>query len=156
MNDIINCWKNYFKFNGKTGIFEFWKWMLFVGGISLIFLCPLTVIVSIWGNQIPPSRAYEMVCMILLSAMMLFCFSAFIPTLAVMSRRLRDAGICPWWLLVPAGLSVISFVVFMDAALAGMSEFQPSTPLAIRAVTYAVTALTVFIFICLFCRKSAK
>lgn len=156
MNDIRNCWNNYFNFKGRTGIFEFWKWILFTGGISLIFMCTLAVLFSIWGNQIPPCEAYETVCQILFSALMLFWLGTFIPTLTAMTRRLRDAGICPWWLLIPACLSAIVFVVFLDAALAGMSESEPSTPFVLRTVTYAAAALSIFVFICLFCRKPRK
>ncbi len=154
MEEIKTCIKKYFGFGGRAGLVEFWKWCFFVLGVSLVMAGILAVMIAVWGNRIPVPAAFEIVCPVLFIVLGCFLLVVLCPSLAVASRRLRDAGISPWWLLLPAVLCIASAFVFMDAALAGMSAMQPSVPVVWQAVIYAVTALVGFVFICLFCKPS--
>lgn len=156
MKKIRQCFKKYFGFTGKAGVKEFWKWCFFVLGVSLVMAVIMAVMFAVWGNRIPASPAYEVACQVLAVLFMCFLLAVLCPSLAVASRRLRDAGICPWWLLLPAVLCIASAFVFLDSGLANMSAMQPSVPVVWQAVTYAVTAIVGFVFICLFCKSSKK
>ncbi|MBQ0094926.1 MAG: DUF805 domain-containing protein [Bacteroidetes bacterium] len=145
-----------FRFTGKAGVKEFWKWCFSVLGISLAMAVIMAVMIAVWGNRIPASPVYEMVSQVLAILFGNFLLVVLFLSLAVASRRLRDAGISPWWLLMPVILCLTSAFVFMDAGLANMSAMPPSVPVVWQVVTYSVTALVGFIFMCLFCKSSKK
>ncbi len=156
MNEIKTCLKKYFSFGGKASLKEFWKWCFSVLGVSLLMACVLAVMIAVFGNRTPSCLFYEVAFKVLLILFACFLLAVLCPSLAVSSRRLRDAGICPWWVLLPIALCIASAFVFMDAGLAGMSAMQPSVPVVWQVVIYAVTVLVGFVFICLFCKPSKK
>ena len=86
----------------------------------------------------------------------LFWLVAFLPSLSVAVRRLRDAGVSPWFLLIPAILCIITFIVLFDRGLSNMDGSPASYSDTFAFILSAVTAMTGFVFLILFCLPSKK
>ena len=146
----------YFQFRDRADRREFWIWVLAMLAVSVPVVCVLAVIAFLFGNTAghPVAEGAFYATIVLLG---LFWLVMFFPTLTVTIRRLRDAGITPWLLLVPFALGTFTLLVLMDRALFNMS---PNTPAnwseAFAFVLTSVTALVGIAFLILFCLPSKK
>lgn len=85
----------------------------------------------------------------------LFWLVMFMPSLTVSVRRLRDAGITPWLLIIPIVLGAFTFLVLCDQALYNMDSSTPARySFAFACIMTAISAVTIIIFIILFCKPS--
>lgn len=156
MKTLSDTFKRYFEFRGRADRREFWIWVLAMLAVSVPVVCVLAVIAFLFGNT-PGHPVAEGVFHAIIVILGLFWLVMFLPTLTVSVRRLRDAGIAPWLLLIPAALCAFTLLVLMDRALYNMS---PNTPAnwseTFAFVLTSVTALVDIAFLILFCLPSKK
>ncbi len=156
MKTLTDTFKRYFQFRGRADRREFWIWVLAMLAVSVPVVCVLAVIAFLFGNTTghPVAEGVFHATIVLLG---LFWLVLFLPSLTVSVRRLRDAGITPWLLLIPAALGTFTLLVLMDRALYNMS---PNTPAnwseSFAFVLTSVTALVGIAFLILFCLPSKK
>ena len=146
---------SYIRFSGRADRKEFWIWALAVLAISFVCVCLMALLALLFEYTQNP--VLSDIFAVTISLFGLFWVVMFFPTLTVMVRRLRDAGITPWLLLIPAALGIFTFLVLFDQALYNM---DPSTPPYYSGVfafilTF-VTALVGITFLILFCLPSKK
>lgn len=154
MNIIEETLKRYFHFSGRSGRREFWTWVLMILAVSVIVVCILAGLAFILDNAY--NRVLSSIYKCILMSLGLFWLAMFFPTLTVSVRRLRDVGICPWTLLIPAILSIVTFFVLADIGLSNMDGSPASYSDAFALILSAVTAITWFVFLFLFCLPSKK
>jgi len=146
---------SYINFRGRSDRKEFWIWTLAMLAISFAFVCILAPIAFLSGNAHNPVLSGIFTATITLFG--LFWIVMFLPTLTVTVRRMRDAGITPWLLLIPTALGIFTFLVLFDQALYNM---DPSTPPHYSGVfafiLTSVTAVVGITFVVLFCLPSKK
>ncbi|HBO64719.1 TPA: DUF805 domain-containing protein [Candidatus Saccharibacteria bacterium] len=110
---ITTVFKKYAEFSGRASRSEYWWWVLFVALVSI----PFNII-----NQVTTSVGTTEVAGLALGAglvYILWSLAIFLPSLAVLVRRLRDAGYAWGWVfiaLVPfAGPIVLLVFVLMPS-----------------------------------------
>ena len=156
MKTLSDTFKRYFQFRGRADRREFWIWVLAMLAVSVPVVCVLAVIAFLFGNTAghPVAEGAFHATIVLLG---LFWLVMFLPSLTVTIRRLRDAGITPWLLLIPFALGTFTLLVLMDRALFNMSPNTPanwSEAFAIFLTT--VTTLVSIGFLFLFLLPSKK
>lgn len=143
-DSIKGTFSHYFRFGGVTGRREFWIWAFMVLGVSIVLLGLLTGLIFILHVN----------CTII--PLFLFWLVAFFPSLTVAVRRLRDAGVSPWILLIPAILCIITFLVLFDRGMSNMDGSPANYSDALAFTLCALSAVTGFVFLILFCLPSRK
>ena len=143
-DSIKGTFSNYFSFGGRSGRREFWTWTFMVLVVSVVLLGLLTGLIFILHVD----------CTIV--PLFLFWLVAFFPSLTVAVRRLRDAGLSPWYLLIPAVMCIITFLVLFDRGMSNMDGTPANYSDAFAFILSAVTAMTGFVFLILFCLPSRK
>ena len=106
MTEYINMWKNYFNFTDRTTVRGYWMAFLFHFIVAVIISVLFVVIIDL----------------VLVSS--IFALASFIPQLAIMVRRLRDAGkhwACIFLSLIPL-VGIIILIVFLVKASAPDSD----------------------------------
>ncbi len=141
---IKGTFSNYFSFGGRSGRREFWTWTFMVLVVSVVLLGLLTGLIFILHVD----------CTIV--PLFLFWLVVLFPSLTVAVRRLRDAGISPWFLLIPATMCIITFLVLFDRGMSNMDGTPANYSDAFAFILSAVTAMTGFVFLILFCLPSRK
>ena len=100
---IASGFQNYINFSGRSGRSEYWYWILFnlvaYLGIFVVGLV-LTFLIS------------EVIGIVTLVLYIGFAVAAFIPSFAVMVRRLHDLDRSGWWWLVNF-IPFIGFLIFL-------------------------------------------
>lgn len=152
MKTLADTFKRYFKFKGRADRREFWVWVAAMAAVSFIFVCILAPIALLFGNTHNPVLSGFFTATITLFG--LFWLVMFFPTLTVTIRRMRDAGITPWLLIIPAVLGIITFLALFDRALSNMDGTTPDFTDALVFALVEVTALIGIIFIILLCKPS--
>ena len=156
-NSLVQTFKNYFLFKGRADRKEFWTWALAMLAVSFVLICILGVIAFIISLLYRDSESPVLSGLFTAGITLfgLFWLVMFMPSLTVSVRRLRDAGITPWLLIIPAALGVFTFLVLCDQALYNM---DPSTParysFAFACIMTVISAVTILIFIALFSKPS--
>ena len=155
MKTLAETFKRYLQFKGRADRKEFWAWVLFMLAVSVPVVCVLAVIAFLFGNTTnhPVAAGLFHSTIILLG---LFWLVMFLPSLTVSVRRLRDTGICPWTLLIPIILSIVTFLVLFEIGLSNMDGTPSCFSDAFAFILSAVTAMTGFVFFILFCLPSKK
>ena len=153
-SSIEDTLRKYFQFKGKSGRSEFWIWAIMVLAVSVVVVCTLAGLSFILDHAY--NRVLSSLYKCILISLGLFWLAVFTPSLTVSVRRLRDAGICPWTLLIPATLGIGTFFVLADIGLSNMDGSQASYSDVFAFILSAVTAITGFVFIILFCLPSKK
>ena len=156
---IKKTFRSYFRFSGRADRKEFWIWASAMIAVSITFTCILAVtafvIALLFRNTDSPVLTGVFAANITLLGV--FWLVMFFPTLTVTVRRLRDAGIMPWLLIIPAIFGIFTFLVLCDQALYNM---DPSTPPHYSGVfafiLTSVTAMVGITFLILFCLPSKK
>ncbi|WP_336923131.1 DUF805 domain-containing protein [Aquipuribacter sp. SD81] len=90
--------RRYARFSGRASLAEYWWWLAVLAALALVVRAALAGLpdVAVLGE---PVGAWQLALLPLL-----------VPTVAVTARRLRDAGLSPWWqllVLVPFGAVVV-------------------------------------------------
>lgn len=146
---------SYIRFSGRADRKEFWIWALAVLAISFVFVCIMALLALLFEYTQNP--VLSDIFAVTISLFGLFWVVMFFPTLTVMVRRLRDAGITPWLLLIPAALGIFTFLVLFDQALYNM---DPSTPPYYSGVfAFILTSITTIVsisFLIFLCLPSKK
>lgn len=153
-SSIEQTLKSYFLFGGRSNRREFWTWALMILAVSVILIGTLAVLAFILDHSY--SRVLSSVYKCILMALGLFWLAVLTPSLTVSVRRLRDAGICPWTLILPAALGIVTFFVLADIGLSNMGGTPSCYSDALAFILSAVTAMTGFVFLILFCLPSKK
>ena len=122
--------------------------------VSAVVICILAWLAFFLNNAYNQVLSSLFKCILI--SLGLFWLAMFLPSLTVSVRRLRDAGICPWTLLIPAILSIFTFFVLADIGLSNMDGSAVSYSDAFAFILSAVTAITGFVFLILFCLPSKK
>ena len=143
-DSIKETLSKYFRFGGIAGRREFWTWTFMVLGVSVLLLGLLLGLMFILHVN----------CTIV--PLFLFWLAAFFPSLTVAVRRLRDAGVSPWFLLIPAILCIITFIVLFDRGMSNMDGTPARYSDAFAFSLSAFTAMTGFVFLILFSLPSKK
>ena len=153
-SSIEDSLRKYFQFRGRSGRREFWTWAIMVLAVSVVVVCTLAGLSFILDNAY--NKVLSSLYKCILISLGLFWLAMFIPSLTVSVRRLRDAGISPWMLLIPAALCIVTFLVLADIGLSNMDGSTARYSDALAFILSAVTAVTVFVFLFLFCLPSKK
>ncbi|MBR4507928.1 MAG: DUF805 domain-containing protein [Elusimicrobiaceae bacterium] len=137
--DVIK--NQYFDFGGKATRKQFWLFFAWNYALYLLFYMGTQVIASMifFVNE----KVAVVVGIILMSVYSIISLALFIPNLAIQCRRFRDAGVSPWWLLLPFVLCGITSMVMLYAIGVGVlgGEFTHSL-LAIIIITFLLCFLT--------------
>ena len=141
---IKGTFVKYFRFGGLAGRKEFWIWAFMVLTVSVVLLGLLTGFIFILHVN----------CTIV--PLFLFWLVVFFPSLTVAVRRLRDANVSPWFLLIPAVLFVVTFLVLFDLSLSNMDGSPANYSDAFAFTLSALSAATGFVFLILFCLPSKQ
>ena len=153
-NSIELTLSKYFRFSGRSGRREFWTWVLMILAVSVTVVCILAVLAIILDHAY--SRVLSSIYKCILMSLGLFWLAVFTPSLTVSVRRLRDAGICPWTLLIPAALCIVTFFVLADIGLSNMDGSPARYSDILAFLLSAATAITGVVFLILFCLPSKK
>lgn len=154
-DSIKQTFGKYFLFGGRSGRREYWTWTFIVLAITFVSVCILAAYAFLFGNTTnhPVAEGLFQALFILLGV---FWLVMFMPSLTVSVRRLRDAGISPWFLLIPIALCIVTFLVLADIGLSNMDGSTARYSDAFAFILSAITAVTVFVFLFLFCLPSKK
>ena len=136
---IKHGFKNYANFSGTVGRPAYWYWYLFTVLISFGLNILWTFLIVNDGSRvayIPTSMISGLVSM-----------GLFLPSLALMIRRLRDAGNSPLYLLLSAAPLVLAIVFAITGAMLGSASnsgaYSNTTAAAIYAGVGAVAGLII-------------
>ena len=153
-NSIEQTLGNYFKFGGKSGRREFWIWTIMVLTVSAVAIFILAMFAFMLDNAYNQLLSSLYKCILL--SLGLFWIAMSFPSLTVSVRRLRDAGISPWIILIPTILCIVTFLALADIGLSNMDGTPSCFPDAFAFILSVVTATTCFVFLILFCLPSKK
>lgn len=153
-SSIEDTLRRYFQFRGRSGRREFWTWAIMVLVVSVVVVCTLAGLSFILDHAY--NKVLSSVYKCILISLGLFWFAMFIPSLTVSVRRLRDAGISPWMLLIPAALCIVTFLVLADIGLSNMDGSTARYSDAFAFILSSVTGMTIFTFLVLFCLPPKK
>lgn len=104
---VQSCWNKYANFSGRACRAEYWFWTLFQW-IVMLFLTLLLVI------AVSADDEYFGIMVSVLSV--IICLILFLPSLAVLIRRLHDIGFSGWWCfmgLIPSCGSIVLLILAM-------------------------------------------
>ena len=153
MNSIAETIKRYFQFKGRSNRREFWNWVLMILAVSVTVICTLAVLAFILDHAY--SRVLSSLYKCILLSLGLFWLVMFMPTLTVSVRRLRDGGISPWLLLIPAALCIVTFLVLFEIGLSNMDGTPSCFSDALVFILSGITTMTGTAFLILFCLPSS-
>lgn len=109
MNYYTQAWKHYFDFSGRSTRKEFWMFVL----INFIISLAISIVGGLIGIK-ALSSVYSLLMLI--------------PSIAILVRRLRDAGFNVWWILIVL-VPLVGFIVLMVlAALKSATETPDQNP----------------------------
>jgi uncharacterized membrane protein YhaH (DUF805 family) len=111
MNWYMQALKKYATFSGRARRKEYWFYVLFY----LIIICVLSVIDGIIGMNMGGAGVG------ILTA--IYILAVFLPTLAVLVRRLHDTGRSGWWFFI----QLVPLVGFFILLYFLVSDSQPGT-----------------------------
>jgi uncharacterized membrane protein YhaH (DUF805 family) len=117
MNYYIGVLKKYAVFAGRARRKEYWTFILW----NIIITIVLTLVLGIIGSIIN-NLALVAVCY-------LYTLAVFIPSIAVLVRRLHDTGRSGWWFfisLVPLIGSIVLLVFLVKDSQPGDNQYGPN------------------------------
>jgi len=121
------CWREYATFSGRARRTEYWSFVLF----NFLITLSIEILVGVVGAILVFLFSDNPVGLLaILPAIWIFtgiyALAAFIPGLAVLSRRLHDSGRSFWWILI----AIIPIVNFIGAIVLLVFTFLDSEPMA--------------------------
>ncbi len=99
--------RNYVNFRGRARRKEFWGYFLFYW-LGLVVLSAIAVAVDFGLGNFDSSSEWPFVSV---GTVVVVQFATFLPSIAMMVRRLHDIGLSGWFVLFPIVLSVVFSVV---------------------------------------------
>jgi uncharacterized membrane protein YhaH (DUF805 family) len=138
INVVKHVYRNYATFGGRASRSEFWIFQLFHLLVALIFfLITLVAVIAGTAGTVGLSNSDAnaassagvltgLIFIVLIFLYFFFVIASIVPSLAVTARRLHDANISAWWLLiliVPFG-SLVVFVMTLLPSFPGVSRFE--------------------------------
>lgn len=123
----------YFCFKGRARRKEYWSFVLFSFLIQL-FLIVLSTLSAISGDN---PRGIEILSRVVRIAL-------FIPSYAVLFRRLHDVNVSGWWSLSPA---IIFFSLAIFSATLHINNYQPSTSVNYSSIIFGVMGIVAIILL---------
>jgi len=111
MNWYLQALKKYATFSGRARRREYWFYVLFY----LIIIVVLSVIDGIIGMNMGGAGVGILTC--------IYILAVFLPTLAVLVRRLHDTGRSGWWFFI----QLVPLVGFFILLYFLVSDSQPGT-----------------------------
>lgn len=118
MNYYTQAWKHYFDFSGRSTRKEFWMFVL----INFIVSLAISIVGGLIGIK-ALSSVYSLLVLI--------------PSIAILVRRLRDAGFNVWWILIVLVPLVGFIVLIVLAALKSATETSSQNPTVEQGPTSA-------------------
>ena len=122
-------WMKYADFTGRASRSEYWWWMLAMAVISLVLEAVLfAVVIPTMNASADGSTAISPGFVFGFILVLAWSLGAFIPSLALLWRRLHDAGFSgAWWLLafIPFGSIVVLVFTFLPSNPAGARFDRP-------------------------------
>lgn len=120
------CWQDYATFSGRARRTEYWSFVLFnfLIMLSLEFIVGILGFILIFLFSDNPVGLFLVLPAIWVVAG-IYALAAFIPGLAVTSRRLHDSGRSFWWFL----LAIIPIVNFIGAIVLLVFTLLDSEPM---------------------------
>lgn len=96
---VRTCFRKYFQFSGRAGLAEFWWFVVFLCGVSIV---SSALDESLFGSIL---KSPFTIAVTLVTAL---------PALAVGSRRLHDTGRSSWsyWAATALGTVLVSFAIY--------------------------------------------
>lgn len=117
LQHITSGFRNYANFRGRSTRAEYWSWIAFVGTLMIAVpiaeaaIAPNTVVANL-GNEMTLIPRSTLIVSELVDLVTL------IPTLAIIVRRFRDAGVSPRWVWLQAvnvpWIALVLFESFRD------------------------------------------
>ena len=124
-----NLFKKYAQFNGRSRRSEFWKAMLAIFIVMLVFLIPLGIVVAdAYANGYSSDFAY-MITGFGIFALSIYSLIILVPTWALTVRRLHDIGKSGWFALLSLIPYVGSIIIIIFAAMdsqPGPNQYGPN------------------------------
>lgn len=102
--------EKYARFSGRASRSEYWWFMLFVYGVSLLLFIPFLVL---GGIDTIETGSFDVVSGIFIGVISLFFLAMFIPMISATVRRFHDRNLSGWWYL---GLIIVGFVPVLGYA----------------------------------------
>jgi uncharacterized membrane protein YhaH (DUF805 family) len=126
---IRRGFKKYANFKGRASRSEYWWWALFVTIVYVILIIPALII----GIETSPDRGQTpgTASLPFLVLFVIFILGVFVPSLALLVRRLHDGGFTGWLallILVPSLGSLITTILALMPSTATGLRFDPFPP----------------------------
>lgn len=158
---IKTCISKYASFGGYATRSEFWHWALFVAIITAILSEAASTLLFVHMSGGPDTADNPLnwlgpiffVVLILLGLFLLFCL---LPTLAVIVRRLRDAGYQPWIIVFPVLLLLGAIHPALVLTLSNMDSTPPEIPLIYCHAYLSLTAAVCVLYLVFLSRPHEK
>lgn len=132
MDWYIGAWKKYAEFSGRARRTEYWYFQLFNMIVSIILVIPMFVMIPLSVRN-PGIVNFLMLLMLPFG---IFSLAAFLPSLAIMVRRLHDIGRSGWWYFiafVPFVGGIILLIFTLLDSEPGMNLYGPN-PKGVQAL----------------------
>ncbi len=120
-NAIKYGFKNYANFKGVVDRRTFWWWYLFAAGVSFVVQIVSTGISAVSLGMANGDSSGSLIGGGITSLLGLLPLAIYLPTLALMIRRLRDVGTNPLFLLFSLIPGALLFIGAAFGAIAGAS-----------------------------------
>ncbi len=112
VESISTCYSKYFTFKGRASRSEYWWFILFGSGLSmLINMC----FSQIYGSPlivIDPQTGHSTTTLVYWIALITNLFVTTIPGISAMVRRLHDTGRSGWWYFINFTIIGIFFFIY--------------------------------------------
>lgn len=105
MHWVLLPLKRYFDFSGRSRRMEYWSWTLFTTIVGVVLAGPIffdimaASVADPLAAEVDPFAGAGALSIIGMSLYGLFFLAIFIPSLAVVVRRLHDRDMSGWWYL---------------------------------------------------------
>jgi uncharacterized membrane protein YhaH (DUF805 family) len=145
--------KRYVDFQGRSRRMEFWLWIVFVIGVSIV-LSIVDTMLGLGGHSslgqapgfAPGNYGYRAFTSGgLLSG--IFSLAILIPNLAVQVRRLHDTNRSGWWLLLPVGPYLLGIILLVAGGFGANIGVMVAGGILLFAGL--ICAITLLVFFCL-------
>ncbi len=114
---ISSVFRQYVGFTGRARRSEFWWWVLFLFVVNLL----TGVLDALFGTRIILSEDGAIAVFTTGVISNLVSLALFLPSLAVLIRRLHDSGRTGWWVLI----GLIPFVGFIVLLVFALLDSEP-------------------------------
>jgi uncharacterized membrane protein YhaH (DUF805 family) len=114
--------RRYADFEGRARRSEYWLFCLMTTTLTVLFFLPV-----FFAGARPQQPEMAQAALVSMLVLVLITFGLFIPSMAVLVRRLHDTGRSGWWVLInllPFGGAVLFIFTVLDGE-DGANRFGP-------------------------------